>query len=258
VGWDKWWGESLDGAQFETFTTQDGLANNVVGSLLEDREGALWVGTQGGGISRYDQAQMAVFTTRDGLPSNGVTGLEDRHGQLWVGTAKGVSCWDGTRFTAVEALAGKDVLRLLEDRQGQVWFGTNGAGVIRYDGETFVSFTTQDGLGENWVSALLEDRKGYLWFGTFGGGLSRYDGRVFQHLSRKDGLALDVVHQIIQDRDGAIWIATEGGLTRYRPGSTPPGIRLTQVMADRSYGPVETLALSASQQGSGSSLRARA
>ena len=112
----------------------------------------------------------------------------------------------------------------------------------------FVSFTTEDGLAHNYVSSIFEDREGHLWFGTFGGGVSRYDGRVFQNLLKRHGLTNDAVQDIFQDRNGDIWIATEGGVTRYRPHHTPPHIHLTDVVADRRYGPVGEIRVSTSQE----------
>ena len=240
-----------DGKRFTDFTRAADLAPEVVMSMLEDREGQLWFGSEARGIRRYDGEVFVPFTTADGLIDNTVTSLlEDREGQLWFGTYGGVSRYDGTEFisfTAADGLIHSTVASLLEDRIGQLWFGTSG-GVSRYDGKEFVNFTTNDGLVHNVVASVLEDRGGQLWFGTSGGGVSCYDGRVFQTLSRQDGLAHDAVHQVLQDRHGDIWIATEGGLTRYRSSDRPPTIRVTEMSADRQYGPVEELRVPASQK----------
>ena len=73
------------------FTTQDGLVDNEVRTLLEDQGGTLWFGTNGG-VSRYDGATFTAFTTQDGLVDNEVrTLLEDRAGNLWFGTDNGIS-----------------------------------------------------------------------------------------------------------------------------------------------------------------------
>jgi len=113
--------------------------------------------------------------------------------------------------------------------------------VSRYDGQEFVNFTAEDGLVDNNVRCILEDRQGHLWFGTSGGGISKYDGLVFQNMLKRDGLVNNMVHRILQDRNGNIWIATEGGVIRYRPCHTPPRIRITDLVADRRYGPVDEL-----------------
>jgi ligand-binding sensor domain-containing protein len=75
-----------DGAGFVTYTTADGLVNNSVRSLLEDRAGHLWIGTWGG-LSRYDGERFVTYTTQDGLADNRVLSLlEDGSGHLWIGT----------------------------------------------------------------------------------------------------------------------------------------------------------------------------
>jgi len=240
-----------DGKEFATFTTEEGLAGNRVLSILEDREGHLWFGTHRG-VVRYDGEGFVTFTTQEGLADNRVHSiLEDREGHLWLGTGGGASRYDGKEFvtfTTEDGLVDNNVVCILEDREGHLWFGTEGGGVSRYDGKEFVTFTTEDGLPHNAVTSILEDREGNVWFGTYGGGVSRYDGLVFQRLSRKDGLVLDTVQQILQDRSGDIWIATEGGVTRYRPHHTPPGIRITDVIADQRYGSVEEIHPPSSQK----------
>ncbi len=57
---------------------------------------------------------------------------------------------------------------IVEERGGNLWFGT-WEGVSRYDGEQFVTFTTEDGLAHNRVYCILQDGEGNLWFGTQGG-----------------------------------------------------------------------------------------
>jgi hypothetical protein len=70
---------------------------------------------------------------------------------------------------------------------------------------------------------------------------------VFQTLSRKDGLVHDAV-QDVHFRDGYAWIATEAGVTRYRPSTAAPEIRLRGIIADQSYGAVDTVSLPSSQK----------
>ena len=253
-----WFGSSFggavtryDGEDSVTFTTADGLASNSVNCILADRKGNLWFGTDGG-VTRYDRSQFVSFTTEDGLANEWVRAiLEDRKGNLWFGTGEGgVRRYDGSTFvtfTTEDGLAHHHVFAILEDQEGNLWFGTKG-GVSRYSGGRFVTFTKEDGLAHDVVFSMLEDRKGNLWFGTFGGGVSRYDGLVFQNLSRRDGLLNNAIQEILQDRTGSIWMATEGGVVRYRPGHTPPRIRITDIVADRRYGPVEKIQISAYQQ----------
>jgi len=79
-------GRRYNGAEFTTFTTEDGLALDEVSTILEDQAGNLWFGTYGGGVSRYDGEKFVTFTTQEGLAGNWVRDiLQDREGQLWFG-----------------------------------------------------------------------------------------------------------------------------------------------------------------------------
>jgi hypothetical protein len=95
---------------WRTYDASNGLNNVTVYHLLEDRNGNLWVGTVGGGISRYDGSNFQNFTRENGLAGNWIGGmLEDRNGNLWIRTNIGVSRYDGSNFrnfTVEDGLAG--------------------------------------------------------------------------------------------------------------------------------------------------------
>ena len=173
--------------RWKTFTTTDGLASNSVWAMLEDSESNLWFGTFKG-VSRYDGEMWTTFTTADGLADNYVIAiLEDREGNSWFGTRRGVSRYDGEGWTTYDmgdGLVNDWVHAILEDREGNLWFGTGSAGpdpslppdggISRYDGETWTTYTIEDGLANDFVNVILEDSEGDLWFGTGGGGVTRY------------------------------------------------------------------------------------
>jgi DNA-binding NtrC family response regulator/ligand-binding sensor domain-containing protein len=236
-----------DGQRLVTYTTADGLADNNVWSVFRDRHDQLWFGTLNGGISRFDGRSFHNYTTADGLVHDCVYAIaEDAQGDLWFGTRNGISRFDGHSFcsyTTADGLAGARVHSILEDRDGQLWFGTSG-GASRFDGRSFHSYTTADGFAHNNIQVILEDRRGHLWFGTYGGGVSRFDGRLFQKLHRWNGLAHNAVLDLFQDRAGDIWIATDGGgVTRYRPADGKPTVHVTDLIANRAYGPVSEVSL---------------
>ena len=115
----------------------------------------------------------------------------------------------------------------LLDKEGVLWFGSNN-GVYRYDGVSFVNFSTKDGLCSNQVYSIIEDKDGILWFGT-GDGLCRYDRTTFIHVpipwSNISSPWLDKVYPVVnpnqvmcmlQDRNGVFWLGTNGaGAYRY-------------------------------------------
>ena len=204
---------------WKNYTYLDGLGDNYIESIYQDRAGFLWFGTSSAGVSRYDGDKFVNFTMDDGFVSNTVPAIhEDNAGHLWFSTwPAGVSRYDGEKFinfTTDDGLASNFVRAIHQDRKGYIWFVTN-AGVSRYDGEKFINFTTDDGLVSNFVRAIHEDNAGHLWFGTWEVGVSRYDGEKFINFTTDDGLVSNSVSAIHQDRKGYIWFGTDGGVSRY-------------------------------------------
>jgi len=113
-----------------------------------------------------------------------------------------------------------------------LWFGTGG--VSRYDGETFVNFTTGDGLAHDWVRAIHRTSDGILWFGT-PRGVSLYDGVSWSLLDTRDGLVGKAVRAIHEDSDGSLLFGTDGGITRYRRTTSKPSIRIVAVETNTTY-----------------------
>jgi ligand-binding sensor domain-containing protein len=128
------------------FSEQDGLCNNFVQCIIQDKTGELWFGTRFGGLSRYNGTAFKNFTTKDGLSTNFIwTFLEDKNGSMWLGTAGGAACrYDPPAENMANDSAG-----------GRVG--------------SFTRFTQRDGLGNSHVQSFLEDRNGNLWVGTSGG-----------------------------------------------------------------------------------------
>ncbi len=196
------------------YTYFDGLANNPVRPIYQDREGFLWFGTHNGGVSRYDGENFVNLTTDDGLAHNSVwTIFQDREGFLYFGTGSGISQYDGKtfiNFTDDHEFINDTVLSIYQDREDFLWFGTMNNGVFQYDGEVFVNFTTDDGFINDSVLSIYQDKDGFLWFGTLEG-ITRYDGNRFVNFTRDERLSQYGVFSIHQDQDGYHWFGTHGG-----------------------------------------------
>ena len=127
-GFARWRPE--DGLKF--YGIEDGLIDDRVTDLIEDRNGNLWIATQRG-LSCFDGSTFHNFTTKDGLPSNAIRCLfEDSQGHLWLGTDGGVVHYDGQLFQTIKSPHIGPVLQILEDRDGAFWFGTVQNTLVRY------------------------------------------------------------------------------------------------------------------------------
>ncbi|MFN0057253.1 MAG: two-component regulator propeller domain-containing protein [Planctomycetota bacterium] len=136
-----------DGKTLRNMSERDGLPNNAVGSILEDKSGNIWFGTGHGGISRFDGR-------------------------------------DFTNFTEQGIVEGKEIWCIHEDRSGNVWFAGKRSGTYRYDGNAFTRLNEQDGI-TSLAFSILEDNSGRLWLGGVQG-LFRHDGESFIRVT-KDG-----------------------------------------------------------------------
>jgi len=214
----------FDGVRFATYDTANtpALLSNGIQDLIEDAAGAVWIATNGGGLTRHQDGRFTTFTVADGLPSDIVRCLETgRDGSLWIGTNDGMARLKDGRFrswTMKDGLSNGVVRALEEDEEG-LWIGTNGGGLDRLEGDTFRHLTTRDGLPSDFVFALHRSPDGSLWIGTNGGGLARRrDGRI-ETFTTRDGLPSNIIWSLHEDARGTLWVGTYGGgIARYRDG----------------------------------------
>ena len=163
-------------------------------------------------------ATVAVFASACSAPpaihQDSVTPIEPRQSTTAAVIEPLVDPDDAAEVEKSPVQVSQYIRRMFEDRHGNLWFGTNGDGVCRYDGTTFVYFTTKDGLGGNTVRGIVEDEDGVFWFAT-DGGLSRYDGKFFTVFREKDGLSHRDLWSLQKDSSGNLWVGTMAGVCRY-------------------------------------------
>ncbi|MBI1762503.1 MAG: hypothetical protein HYR56_13805 [Acidobacteria bacterium] len=231
----------FDGVHFTVFDRNNtpALKHNHVLSLHEDRQGDLWLGTNGGGVTRYHAGQFSNYGVADGLTDGRVWALlDDRAGNLWLGTeGGGLNRFRDGRFSVFNmqnGLPDNRIWALVEDREGALWIGTRG-GLARFKDERFTSWTTKDGLPNDFVRALCLDRDGSLWVGTDGGGMARFSEGRFTVYDMKSGLTSNSVFSIRQDQmEDQLWIGTlGGGVLRFRHGNFTPYTTAEGLPSDR-------------------------
>jgi transcriptional regulator with PAS, ATPase and Fis domain/ligand-binding sensor domain-containing protein len=200
---------------FSRYGPEQGLVDANVNRIVEDRSGALWVGTEEG-LSRFKDGEFTNYTTSNGLSNDYV----------------------------------RDVY---EDGDGTLWIGTYGGGLDRFKNGKFTAITTRDGLFDNVVSSILEDDQGRFWMSCNRGiyQISRTelndfaDGKIHSvnciAYGVGDGMASAECNGGGQpagwkDREGRLWFPTLKGVVAVDPArsnSTSPPVVIEGVAIDR-------------------------
>ncbi|MGD2148735.1 MAG: two-component regulator propeller domain-containing protein, partial [Anaerolineae bacterium] len=226
--------------RFDRLTGEDGLSQNVVLTIEQDRRGFMWFGTEDG-LNKYDGYDFTVFKhdpDDEGTLSEDFVSVvyEDREGDLWIGTRDGLNRLDRSTGTFVrylhdpadgESIGGSWIVALHEDREGALWIGSDDGGLERFDRDTgvFVHYRHNpddpQSLSDDSVGAIYEDAEGGLWVGTDAGLnlLDRASGTFLRFQNRPNdpqSLSGMEVSAIVEDREGDVWVGTEdAGLNRY-------------------------------------------
>jgi ligand-binding sensor domain-containing protein/two-component sensor histidine kinase len=209
---------------FEYYNVEEGLSQSRVNSIIQDKRGYLWVGTQGGGVCKFDGSKFTQYSEKDGISGDIVTGLsEDKKGNIWItSTWGGVTKYDGRKFLIFSK---KDGLLnengnnvVFTDNSGKVWIGS-GLGIVTYENGTFKKLTKENNkLNGNIINCIDEDKKGNIWIGT-NEGITIITKKESIFISQKDGLLSNKITAIEEDFDGNIFIGSKKGLTKILAGS---------------------------------------
>ena len=139
------------------------LSHNYIRCLYKDSKGIIWIGTNSGGLNRYDRENDRFIRYRyDDADSNSISSdnvgalLEDNSGVLWVGTGEaGLNRFDKDsgsfkRYSRDDGLPDNTIYAILEDNQNNLWISTN-KGLSKFNPltEAFVNFSKQDGIQDN-------------------------------------------------------------------------------------------------------------
>lgn len=215
----------------------DSLTDNQVTSIFEDHKKFLWIGTEGGGTSRFNLDQewfthvRSNLEQRNGLPDPSVqTVAVAPKGDVWFGTRRGLAKWDPNtkKFKELPGdLKDNDgwITTILWDKSGNQWLGKRGGGLLRIspDGKK-TNFRhdpgVQGSLGHDNVSAIFESSAGLLYVGTRGAGLQRFDPEKerFTNISTEDGNGVELVEHLSEDASGDIWVASNSAIHLLRTG----------------------------------------
>jgi signal transduction histidine kinase/ligand-binding sensor domain-containing protein len=202
--------------KFTNYVISDDLPVHLATSVVEDRQGTIWVSTHAG-VSAFRGGKFERAAQPSFPPGTIVQAMfQDRQGTLWFGTSTGlVSLKDGATklLTMKDGLATDDVRVFAEGPDGELWIGGYG-GLTRMQNGQFTRWTESNGLPSNNVRALYIDSDEVVWIGTYDGGLGRLqDGKIVRYTVRQ-GMFNDGVFQILEDSHGNFWMGSNRGIYR--------------------------------------------
>lgn len=186
-----------------------------VRTLLRDRRGDLWIGTDGAGLYHLAGDQVMRFTSPRIANDFIRVLLQARDGSLWVGTDGGLSHlmkMETSNYNTPNGLAYFSVTALLEDHIGDLWIGTS-RGLSHFHRSAFVNDTVIASLKHEKIWSIHEDPDGGLWFATSNGLYSLHGGKLAQ-LTTMQGLAGNVIYQILEDSSSHLWLSGPNEVSR--------------------------------------------
>ena len=158
--------------------TEQGLPQNSVNAILQDRQGYLWIATFGG-LARFDGERFTVFDSLN-----------------------------------TPYFSGRQILSLYESRSGALWAGTVAGGLIRMERGAAGVYTEREGLPSNFVNSIRGDTQGNIWVNT-SGGVARFDGAKLHAYPAHRGHAVREFY--LQARDGGMWFRSGQEVLRFGP-----------------------------------------
>lgn len=206
---------------FVNYTVENGLSQQQVLAVCQDRTGVMWFGTNGGGITKYDGNSYEYITDKNGLGDNVIYSIvEDKRGRILIGTNSGVTIYDRKIFknyTTQNGLTHNRVYSFFFDSKGNTLLGT-AKGVCILKDTTFSHYSIDKKIDSAFVFNIYEDTKNNLWFSTLGNGAYAFDGKKSTNYNLNDGFKTSYVYSILEFKKDVYWFLIEAGLYELKNG----------------------------------------
>lgn len=226
---------------FDRISTNNGLSNNLIYDILQDKSGFLWIATDDG-LNRYDGYDFKVFRNdpndKSSLSDNSVWSLAvDKSGKIWVGTKTGwINCYDPVNekfsrwYIASNITKDNSITTIFTEDENKIWIGTYRSGLYLLNPKTgeIKNWTLNPfdstSLTNNYISSIVSDKAGNLWIGTYNG-LNKFNYKLSQNKFQRffksnndlNSLSDNLIWSLTIDKaDSSImWIGTATDLTEF-------------------------------------------
>ncbi len=214
---------------FYQLDERNGLSKNHVRTILEDRWGEAWVGTSGGGVSRYFGQQFVHFDKENGLDEEFIYAVEsDTADRVWFSEYdKGVRYFDGQTFHDIskDSVAFPFISKAIyAAKNGEIWVGTENKGLIIFGQDTTKYIGRRAGLPLAPIRDITEDLNGRILVATAGEGIFRIyptssyaSGYEIEPFTKQNGLAGNRINDLFVDTENRIWYASRWNGVGYLP-----------------------------------------
>jgi ligand-binding sensor domain-containing protein/serine phosphatase RsbU (regulator of sigma subunit) len=211
--------------QVQFFNEAGNLIGNKIRFLKADRNGNIWIGTEGSGLFRYDiiKSRFEFDNHINGYlhPGKIITALElDMDGRLWIGNMDRLVMWDVVKhelnyYTQENGLAGSWISALFCDKDNNIWIGSERKqGLTKFNCET-KQFSVIN-IGEGYIPVTIsQTNDNTLWIGTTSGLLALKNDSTAIVLNTSGGLLSNDIKLLQPGDGGSLFIGTNFGLNRY-------------------------------------------
>lgn len=211
---------SPDG-KLRRYSVDDGLPDNYVRAVREDRDGNLWAATDGG-LARLQNGRFVSAPLSSSHQREWVRCIfEDTEGNLWVGMSNGLNRLRDDLFSMYgesEGLPSDEPTTVYQDHSGRIWVGFHDRGLVQLaDGKPERIYTQKDGLPSNEIFSIRESREGDLLIAARGGPSRLHDGH-FVNPVMNDPLNRRIAFDYLEDRSGRLWVASPAGVSELDRG----------------------------------------
>ena len=213
---------------FNKINQTNGLSNDRVSSIVKEKNGFVWIGTENG-LNRYDGNKIKIYNKQNSaLSSNDIADLLiDHTGNIWVCTlGGGLNLYNPSNDKFItyknisnngSSIPSNELNTVFEDSNGVIWLGTkNGISFFNKKEQTFKTYKfdskNSHSISHNDVRSIYEDSDKNLWIGTFGGGLNKFDPTTgkFNRIKSSSTISPDYIHSICGINKNEILIGSSG------------------------------------------------